>query len=162
MKMRMNSKTAGIVFLFVCLLVVLFIGQWLYLGGSRYESMESISAAPGAANVIQGAITPSGASVPSGASLVQPAGQAAEGKVVVTKSGKKVIVTPSRIPVDERTGTRKGTNVPKRYITTPVKVAKGNKNALIAATTKAPKPPKTTMQSVQPTLQSVQPTLQSV
>ena len=158
----MNSKTAGIVFLFVCLLVVLFIGQWLYLGGSRYESMESINT-PGAANVIQGAITPSGASVPSCASLVQSAGQAAEGTVVVdTKTGKKVIVTPSRIPVDERTGTRKGTNVAKRYITTPVKVAKGNKNALIAATTKAPKPPKTTMQSVQPTLQSVQPTLQSV
>jgi hypothetical protein len=28
----MNAKTAGIVFLFVCLLIVLFIGQWVYLG----------------------------------------------------------------------------------------------------------------------------------
>jgi len=28
MKMKMNSKTAGIFFLFVCLFIVLFIGQW--------------------------------------------------------------------------------------------------------------------------------------
>jgi len=26
--MKMNSKTAGIFFLFICLLIVLFIGQW--------------------------------------------------------------------------------------------------------------------------------------
>jgi hypothetical protein len=30
--MKMNAKTMGIVFLFVCLLIVLFIGQWVYLG----------------------------------------------------------------------------------------------------------------------------------
>ena len=34
----MNSKTAGIIFLFVCLLIALFIGQWIHLGGSSiYE-----------------------------------------------------------------------------------------------------------------------------
>jgi hypothetical protein len=41
MKMRMNSKTAGIVFLLICLLVVLFIGQFVYLG-SFSESMDSV------------------------------------------------------------------------------------------------------------------------
>jgi hypothetical protein len=39
MKMEMNSKTAGIVFLFVCLLIVLFIGQWVYLGSSSSKPM---------------------------------------------------------------------------------------------------------------------------
>ena len=37
----MNSKTAGIVFLLICLLVVLFIGQFVYLG-SFSESMDSV------------------------------------------------------------------------------------------------------------------------
>ena len=32
--MKMNSKITGIVFLLVCLLIVLFIGQWMYLGKS--------------------------------------------------------------------------------------------------------------------------------
>jgi hypothetical protein len=27
-----SAKTSGILFLFVCLLIVLFIGQWMYLG----------------------------------------------------------------------------------------------------------------------------------
>ena len=40
MKMRMNSKTAGIVFLLICLLIVLFIGQFVYLGSS--DSMDYI------------------------------------------------------------------------------------------------------------------------
>ena len=33
--MKMNSKTAGIFFLFVCLLIVLFIGQWSNSRGSN-------------------------------------------------------------------------------------------------------------------------------
>ena len=37
---KLNSKTTGIVFLFVCLLIVLFIGQWVYLGGSMYSIRE--------------------------------------------------------------------------------------------------------------------------
>lgn len=48
--MKMNSKTTGILFLLVCLFFVLFIGQWMDLGGFSKRNMDSfIEGAHGAA-----------------------------------------------------------------------------------------------------------------
>ena len=106
----MNSKFTGILFLLVSLFVVLFIGQWLYLGGSYREGAQTITTGV-PSNVLTSAVTRLRTTKPPKVSTTKQA------KVKTTK-GKVLKTTNQRIAADERMGTRQGTNVPKRYLTT--------------------------------------------